>query len=99
MTTPTGETATPPINEAAGAQPAKSSSTVQRRRIIYVRPFDGAIQPGDLQLISDELSTDLAENGERFTTLSSNTSFDILSVSPPAQKSSAKRCTSASMPA
>lgn len=35
---------------------------IQRKRIIYVRPFNGEIQPGDLQLITDELNTELAEN-------------------------------------
>lgn len=37
---------------------------VQRKRIIYVRPFKGEIKPNDLQLITDELSTDLKENGK-----------------------------------
>lgn len=36
---------------------------VLRKRIIYVKPFDGEIKSGDLQLITDELSTDLSENG------------------------------------
>lgn len=36
---------------------------VLRKRIIYIRPFIGEIRPNDLQIITDELCTDLAENG------------------------------------
>lgn len=43
--------------------PETTKKTLQRKRIIYVRPFNGEIQPGDLQLITDELNTELAENG------------------------------------
>lgn len=38
--------------------------TIQRKRIIYLKPFKGEIQDGDLQLITDDLSTELVEHGK-----------------------------------
>lgn len=40
-----------------------TTNTLQRKRIIYMRPFAGEIQADDLQLITDDINTDLVENG------------------------------------
>lgn len=40
-----------------------ATKTLQRKRIIYLRAFTGEIQDGDLQLISDDLKTELEDNG------------------------------------
>lgn len=39
------------------------TKTVQRKRIIYVRPFTGEIQEEDLQLITDDLNVELEDKG------------------------------------
>lgn len=72
---------------------SSTENKLQRRRIIYVRPFDGEIRDGDLQLITDDLKTDLVENGRKTVRYKSLQFIHLLNL----KKSSARQSTLASM--